>query len=253
MCNENLQLNGPTSVVEGEDFTLTPLDYSKHQESNTYFYWEYPDMSDYYITVSGMTEVSSTDPITIENADIRDEGDYFFRIYSGNEDCDIAMGKHTLDVIPKTSPCFEELSTQYLIIDESFSNDIIYQSYTPILDESWDNSDFEVELSMPMFSYFLRLRFDIPIPDYSSTYKLRNSIISQSESLVDEDPIIHADIRFCPDNVSGDPYRVEDLQSNLYLKRQGNLMYLSFCDVVFTHQTYPDRTITVSGKVEVPL
>lgn len=249
MCNQNLSIQGSTSVVEGEDVTLTPVGYSEYQEVNTYFYWEYPDMSGYNNTVSGMEEVYDTDPITIEDFDIRDEGDYFFRIASGNEDCDMAESKHTIDFIPKTSPCFEQLSTQYIVIEESFSPNTIYQTYSPSIPDSWDTTKFQVDFSMPLFSYYLKIEFDIPIPDYSSTYKLRNSLDLTS----DDDPIINAHIEFCPDNEPADTYRTDDLQHDLYLKREGNMMYLSFCNVVFTHQSIPSKTITISGKVELQL
>lgn len=250
-CNENLTLEGPVYVNEGENFTLTPTNATNINQSNTYFYWLYADMSNATQTVDGMYEVSDADPVTFEKADIRHEGVYSFKIHNADDKCPPAIASHTVKIIPKVSPCFTSLALDTLMIDQSFSSGIISQSYVPVLTVGTFGDTYSVELSMPMFTYFLKFYFDIPIPNYSSTYTLRNYYQNGADSQIQDDPIIQAYVEFSPDNEGADAYRIAENQQNIYVKVEGNDMYLSFCDLVFTHTSIPGRTIKLSGKVKV--
>jgi hypothetical protein len=250
-CNAQLAIEGPVYVNEGDNFTLTPVNATDINQSNTYFYWQYADMSNFSQTVDGMYEVSDTDPVTFEKADIRHDGVYKFKINSGNDKCPDVTASHTVKIIPKVSPCFNTMVLDTLMIDESFSGGIIDQSYVPVLAIGTFGDEFDIELVMPMFTYFLEFYFDIPIPDYSSTYTLRNYYQNYSDTQIQDDPVIQAYVEFSPDNEGADAYRIAENQQNIYVKVEGNDMYISFCDLLFTHTSIPGRTITLSGKFKV--
>ncbi len=250
-CNAQLAIEGPIYVNEGDNFTLTPVNATDINQSNTYFYWQYADMSNFTQTVDGMFEVSDTDPMTFEKADIRHDGVYKFKINSGNDKCPDVTASHAVKIIPKVSPCFNTMLLDTLMIDESFSGGIIEQSYVPILSIGTYGDEFSVELAMPMFTYFLVFYFDIPIPDYSSTYTLRNYYQNYSDTQIQDDPVIQASVQFAPDNATYNDYRIAENQQNIYVKVEGNDMYISFCDLLFTHTSIPGRTVTVSGKFKV--
>lgn len=252
-CNAELKLEGPIYVNEGSDFTLTPTNVTDIDHANTYFYWQYADMTNANFTVGGMYEVSDADPVTFENADIRHDGVYSFKIDSGNDKCPDVIVSHTVHIVPKPSPCFNNLTLDTLEIDESFTGGTILQSYTPLLIEGTFGDAFTVDLAMPMFTYNLKFHFDIPVPDYSSTYKLRNYYQNGADAQIPDDPVIQASIEFSPDNEGYNAYRIAENQQNLYVKVEGNNMYLSFCDLLFTHTSIPGRTIVMSGKLKVAL
>ena len=250
-CNEQLAIQGPTYVNEGDNFTLTPINATNINQVNTYFYWKYADMSNATQTVDGMYEVSDADPVTFEKADIRHDGVYIFKIHNADDKCLPAMASHTVKIIPKVSPCFTTMELDTMIIDESFTAGMIAQPYVPVLSVGTYQDEFNVELAMPMFTYFLAFYFDVPIPDYSSTYTLRNYYQNYADSQIQDDPVIQAYVEFSPDNEGADAYRIAENQQNIYVKVEGNDMYISFCDLLFTHTSIPGRTITLSGKFKV--
>ena len=252
-CNEQLAIEGPTYVNEGDNFTLTPINATDINGVNTYFYWKYADMSNATQTVSGMYEVFDASPVTFEKADIRHEGLYMFKIHNSDDNCIDALASHTVKIIPKVSPCFNSLSVDTMLIDESFTAGTIEQPYVPVLTLNSFGDEFSVELVMPMFTYFLEFSFDIPIPNYSSTYTLRNTYQNYADSQIPDDPIIQAYVEFSPDNEGADAYRIAENQENIYVKVEDNVMYLSYCDLLFTHTSIPGRTIKLSGKVKINL
>jgi hypothetical protein len=252
-CNANLTLEGPVYVNEGDNFTLTPTNATDINHSNTYFYWLYADMSNATQTVDGMYEVSDTDPVTFEKADIRHGGVYSFKIHNADDKCPPAIASHTVIIVPKVSPCFNSLPIDTMMIDQSFTSGVIEQAFDPALTVNSYGDEFSVELLMPMFTYFLEFSFKIPVPNYSSTYTLRNTYQNYADSQIPDDDVIQAYVQFSPDNEGYDAYRIAENQQNIYVKVEDNVMYLSYCDLLFTHTSIPGRTIKLSGKVKVNL
>lgn len=248
-CSE-ISIEGPDIVVEGEDIHLKVVNLPIEESLNTYYYWKFANTDGYYTFMDDMVEVYDASPVTIHKADIRDNGLYAFSIHSSNDYCPVLTAVKYVKVIPKTCPCYNSIPFDTLIIDKSFSPEIEYRSYVPILDEALTGKDFGIELGMPMFSYFMKFHFDIPIPDYSSTYTIRNHFQNGTDGLVPDDKILQVDVEFSPDN-EGNVYRVAENQDNLYLKREGNYLIITFCDVLFTHKTITGRTLKISGKVRV--
>ena len=252
-CIQDLNLVAPSSVMEGEDIYLSVT--GADEAVNNSYYWGLADMSYYSTLVDGMVEVSGPDPIIIENADLRDNGSYAFRIIPGQAgECPKVQSDKIITVIPKVSPCYNTTTENVLFIDESFSSGVINQTFTPTYENIWSSgSDFHIGLSMPMFTYAMDFYFYILPPEHSSTYTLRNYYQNASDGSVEDDFFIQAEVYFCPDNEGGNSYRVTENLDNLYVKREGNQLVLTFCDVEFSHITIPSKTVTISGKVRVDL
>lgn len=252
-CAPDLAIYGPSTFVEGEDFTLGPTHLPKEIAENTNYYWKYANMDGYNILTDGMTSVYDASPITIQSGDIRDQGTYTFRMRNDGIECSDMIASKEVQMIPKTCPCFDNLPMDTLIVDESFSTGTIYQPFTSVLQPDPWGSTFDLQLYLPMFTYDMQFNFDVPVPDYSSTYSLRNFYQNYYESNVPYDEFIQAYVTFTPSNEGADTYRLVDNQQNVYVKRVGNTLYITFCDLLFTHKLAPTKTITVSGKTVVNL
>ncbi|MGV3629570.1 MAG: hypothetical protein ACO1O6_00090 [Bacteroidota bacterium] len=249
-CAENLSLQAPASVVEGETIMLSVK--NSISGANTYYYWTFPDMTPYSSTVGGAVEVSDDGPRFIEHADFRDDGEYTFTINPGDDKCSVAHDTKIVHVIPKTCPCYDELGENYLEINKSWLSGTFVQDFTPIFEETSFNDGFQVLYSMPMFTYQLEVHFETPAPHHSSTYALRNYYQNGLDGMED-DPPVQAWITFVPAADSYNTYRVVEGAGNLYVKYENNQLVLSFCDLVFTHTSDPNKTIRLSGKARVDL
>jgi hypothetical protein len=254
-CGKPIFIIAPIEVMEGEDLTLgvkNVLD-----GTNTYFYWEFPDMSAYSSTVDGMAEVSDFDPITIYKVDFRDEGNYRFKVSPGQDECDTKITSKFIKVIPKVSPCFADFSENTMLLTESFSANPFNLTLTPYVSGDTLNQDLQINLGMTggnNFGYALNFYFDIPKPTHSSTYTMRNYYQNFSDSQIEDDPYIQVEVAFSPNNEGYDAYRLVENTQNIYVKREGNTLIFSFCDVVFTKaSSNPDRTISMSGKFKITL
>jgi hypothetical protein len=83
---------------------------------------------------------------------------------------------------------------------------------------------------------------------------MRNYYQNFSDSQVEDDPYIQVEVAFSPNNEGYDAYRLVENTQNIYVKREGNTLIFSFCDVVFTKaSSNPDRTISMSGKFKITL
>ncbi len=245
-CSQNMQIIGPDSVNEGEEIQLN-IKNPIPEKTNTYYYWNYPDMSHYYSLVDNFVEVDYAEPAYIEKARVTDEGQYTFKVIS--KECGTVTVSKNIKVIPLVSPCFNSTFDNQLDLTKSNSPIQVFQKFTPILHDNL--SDFYIELKMPMFTYTMNLYFYKSIPVKSSRYLIRNRYQNAFDDQIPKDEDLHVYIDFATASVGYDYYRVDEALNNLYLKREGNQMIISFCDVAFKGK-YND-SIVVSGKVNINL
>ena len=115
-CGENMTLNAPISVYEGETINLKPV--NAPVGTNTYYNWELVDMSKY---PTGFTP-SEPGPTAIINASIFDEGEYIFLANPNADGCsNVAKASKYVKVLALPSPCYDNVATNVLEITESNS------------------------------------------------------------------------------------------------------------------------------------
>jgi hypothetical protein len=254
-CGSKMTLTAEDSVIEGESIHLAVKDSypTDNGTTNTYFFWEFPNMAEYSSTTAGMLEVHDASSRTIDNADFRDGGDYYFKVNPGNEKCSDVTAKKHVTVIPKTSPCINTVTENTLVIDESFTTTVITEPILPQLTTDSYNA-FHVSLLLTTINGQFEIYFDIPFPKQSSTYSLRNRYQNSTDSEMEDDAPVQANILFIPNGEIYNSYRIVEGFNDLYVKLEGNQLVITFCNVVFTKaSSFPLRTITVSGKARVQI
>lgn len=249
-CSENLDITGPHSVVEGDPFTLTPVGYYEEPDVNTDYYWDYPPSTGWYYSTGNTENVMDPDPISVDHADKRHEGVYVFRVDSGNDHCnsDNAVKSHEVHILPKPSPCFDSMPNNYMEVYDAYYDNATAGSANPYYEQEWDSTSFEISVIFP--GARCEMLFDLPIPDYSSSYQLRDGWPVGDDI---ENPLIEAEISFNFTNESGDPFELKSDDQELYLKREGDDLFVTLCDVVFVHKNLASRTINLSGKIYIQL
>lgn len=246
-CNKGMFISGPHYVVEGESFTLKPINYDEVQYTNTNYYWTYPESTGWAYSSGNSEEFLEPESISVSKADKRHEGLYYFTIDSGNHECnyDDGIAVHEVKIAPKTCPCFNNISTNQIIIDDSNENEPLTYNVASDYELAWDSTEFRVEPLLPMFSYSIYVDFHLHPPDYSSTYKLKGT-----DSWSIEEPLIQAKIHFQP-HYTANNYILDGEDQEIFFKREDDGFYLTFCNVNFVNEIYTNRTATISGKIKI--
>ena len=248
-CTDKLSIKGPYVVNEGDKFILKPEYEPATHYTNEHFFWTYPYTSSSNYFSGYENSVKYPNPVIFYDAGITHQGEYSFRVKASESKCQELTAYHTIMIKPKKAPCFDELTTETIRINESYSSGTIEKPYTySLIDNPNEKDGFIVRLNM--FPQIFELKFHIPIPSYSSAYKLRNSWNSNNGFK----PMLNAEIVFSPASSGNHNYKIDDYEDEiLYLKREGDVMYLTFCELVFIHESIPDRTVTISGKIKIDL
>ncbi|MGM0478266.1 MAG: hypothetical protein ACQERC_03505 [Bacteroidota bacterium] len=250
-CSEELYIGGAHEVIEGESFTLTPAGYYETPHVNTTYRWYYPASTGWFVSTGNTEDMDDPEPITVEEADKRHEGDYRFSIHSGYDNCNgvDASISHEIQILPKPSPCFDSISTNYMEAYDTYYDNTTAGSTTPFHTEAWDSTSFEINANFAGAS--CEMVFEIPTPDYSSSYQLRDWWGTTSDGI--ENPLVEAEIHFNFSNEPGHPFVLKGDDQELYLKREGDDMFVTLCDVVLVHENVASRTVHLTGKIHVEL
>gem|GEM_PF-4101956 len=249
-CSENIDIDGPYSVVEGDPFTLSPVGYYEEPDVNTTYYWYYPPSTGWYYSSGNTEDMDEPEPVKVEQADKRHEGTYSFSVNSGYDKCngEEAYTSHEVIILPKPSPCFDSIPNNYMEVYDAYYDNTTAGSANPYYEQEWDSTSFEISVIFP--GARCEMLFDLPIPDYSSSYQLRDGW-PVGDGI--ENPLIEAEISFNFTNESGYPFELKNDDQELYLKREGDDLFVTLCDVVFVHKNLASRTINLSGKIYIEL
>lgn len=222
----------PGSIYERSKLTL--LVRNVHSiGTNVDYGWMFPDMSPYSTLGGYGLDVGMKDSIwSINSVKVQDQGTYTFT--TSDSECGTFKANKYVEILPLPIPCSNEVEDNKLYVVDSATGIQDVVSFTVDLHDVV----YELYLSIeaPMFTYDLTVEFDY-IPERSSTFYLRNFYENGIESQIPEDEFTQASIVFTPSSATATQYKLSPLTEDIYVRRNGNQMTLSLCNVRFKSAT----------------
>jgi hypothetical protein len=192
--------------------------------------WIYPNHDPSVSPIYGVNNVylsNDNTKLTISNATVYNEGNYSF---SNSGDCGVFSVEKHIQVIPLPTPCFDDIAPNQLYVRDSASGAESTVTCSVQLMDAED--DLYFHFNGPMFTYKLTLDFDY-LPEKSSTFYLRNYYENASDIDLPDDELRQAFIAFIPSNASPTDYRLLALTEDVHIKRDGNQITVTLCNVRF--------------------
>lgn len=221
-------IDAPSTIYERSELTLNVQ--NVHDLGiNSHYGWLFPDMSP-YSTLGGFgLDVSlENSKWSISNVKVQDQGTYTFT--ASNDECGTFKASKYVEILPLPIPCFNDIEENKLYVLDSASGSQDVVNCTVDLHDGYTQLYLTIE--GPMFTYDMTVEFDY-LPERASTFYLRNFYENGIEAQVPEDELTQASVAFMPSTATATEYKLIPFTEDIYVKRSGNQITLTLCNVRF--------------------
>lgn len=233
--NAPMVLIADSVLYEREDLLLKVVN-AHDLGINAEYGWQFADMSNYSVQ-GGYGYMCSIEESTflIPKVSFRDEGNYIFT--AARNDCGVFTAQKYIKVKALPCPCFDDYSPNSIHVRDSATG--LEETSTGIV---YTNSLYLVQFVSS--EYDLDIDFDYT-PQKNSTFYLRNIYPDSLDNTFYDNIYEQARINFIENIYDAQSYRMIAMSEDIYVKRDGNQLTFTLCDVRFK---YGNKVKYVSGK-----